>query len=213
MKIFVMSLVLTAACFAEAEHHANVDYMKLTRKSMPPMQCLVQGALNNLDVPLDTDALTRRIKTGAFFPKFTARVSYNPDGVNSYDRLNYPAYERYNVDQGYTESTRSVTEDTQTGYDSRTDWGVTLEWNLTKLFYSYDERTLTSRRIQKASLVRRRTVDVARYYSLLMGALPEDENEDADPGKMAMILESATILDVWTDGMLTQVLQKTAGAN
>lgn len=207
MKNFIISLVLMAAGCAVAERYPDVDYMKLTRKNMPHMQCLVQGALNNLDVHLDTDALTRGIKMGAFLPKFTARASYTPDGVNSYDRLDYLAYERYNVDQAYTESTRSVTEDKQTGYDGRTDWGVMLEWDLTKLFHSNDERTLTSRRIQKASLVRRRTVDVARYYSLLMGALPEDENEAADPGKMAVILESATILDVWTDGMLTQVLQ------
>ena len=206
MKIFVMSLVLTAACFAEAEHHVDVDYMKLTRKSMPHMQCLVQGAINHLDVHLDTDALTRGIKMGAFLPRFTARASYNPDGIDSYDQLNYGAYSRYNVTDGYTESTRSVSEDKQTGYDSRTDWGVSLEWDLTRLIHSNDERTLTSRRVQKASLVRRRTVDIARRYALLMGALPVDENEEADPGKMAIILENATILDVWTDGMLTQTL-------
>lgn len=207
MKNFTMSLILMAACLAGAEHHADVDYMKLTRKSMPHMQCLVQGAINHLDVHLDTDALTRGIKMGAFLPKFTARASYKPDGVDSYERLNYDAYSRYNETDGYTESTRSVSEDKQSGYDSRTDWAVMLEWDLTRLFHSNDERTLSSRRVQKASLVRRRTVDIARRYALLMGALPADESEEADPGKMAMILENATILDVWTDGMLTQILQ------
>jgi hypothetical protein len=64
-----------------------------------------------------------------------------------------------------------------------------------------------------ASLNRRRTVDVARRYSQLIAALPLDNNDEVDYGKMAIIYENALILDVWTDGLLTKVIQDTEQLN
>ena len=55
---------------------------------------------------------------------------------------------------------------------------------------------------------RRRTVDVARRYAQLMNALPEDDADDGDDGKIAIIYENALILDVWTDGMITHALNR-----
>ena len=41
-----------------------------------------------------------------------------------------------------------------------------------------------------------------------MNALPEEDAEDADDGKISIIYENALILDVWTDGMITRVLDR-----
>ena len=79
--------------------------------------------------------------------------------------------------------------------------------------YSHEERNLSSRQVQLASLNRRRTVDVARRYSQLIAALPLDNNDEVDYGKMAIIYENALILDVWTDGLLTKVIQDTEQLN
>ena len=40
----------------------------------------------------------------------------------------------------------------------------------------------------------------------LMNALPEDDADGADFGKIATIYENALILDVWTDGMISRAL-------
>ena len=76
------------------------------------------------------------------------------------------------------------------------------------MIHSHEERSLSARRVQLASMKRRRTVDVARRYAQLMNALPEDDAEDADDGKIAIIYENALILDVWTDGMITRALDR-----
>ena len=39
-----------------------------------------------------------------------------------------------------------------------------------------------------------------------MNALPEDDADGADFGKIAIIYENALILDVWTDGMISRAL-------
>lgn len=192
---------------AGAKEYSKVDYMKLTRKSVPHMQVLVQGALDNTGIEVNSTKMTKAIRRGAFLPDLTLRTAYQPEGLAEYEQLTYQASERRTLPSEDLESSRNVTEHKQTGFTDRMDWGVTLEWDLTQLIHSNEERSLSARRVQWASLQRRRTVDVAKRYALLMGALPAEEDQAADPAKMAVILENAIMLDVWTGGMLTQVLE------
>ena len=133
----------------------------------------------------------------------TIRGHYYPEGSSRYGQLSYQSSQSEDANAF---STEDVTEYKQIGYGPRNEWALTFEWNLTKLIHSHEERSLSARRVQLASMKRRRTVDVARRYAQLMNALPEDDADGADLGKIAIIYENALILDVWTDGMISRAI-------
>ncbi len=212
-QLMLLGLYFMGTGVAGAREYPKVDYMKLTRQSIPHMQVLVQGALDNMGIGMNSTAMTKTIRRGALLPDFTVRAAYHPDGLAEYERLNYESSRRSDSNNPNNPANiQTIDEYKQTGFTSRSDWAVTLEWNLTHLIHSQKERSLSARRVQMASLQRRRIVDVAKRYALLMGAFPADKNEAADPAKMASILENAVILDVWTGGMLTRVLERTSMA-
>ncbi len=213
MKCILMFIVL-GACAASAEDFSHIDYMKLNRKNMPHVQSLIQGALHNLDIAIGSAAsLNRKFRMNGLFPKLRTYATYRQDGIAHKDWMEYTTAERYNGDDYSTPpssdyySRSSAESYSQTGYDSTLDWGVGLTWDLTDLVFSAEERSVISRKNSHASQIRRRTVDVGKRYALLMGALPPDETEEADPDMMAVILENASILDEWTGGLLTRILE------
>ena len=184
---------------------AKTDYMQLTKENMPHIQQLIQGALKATGINLHSSELTHKIRKSALYPDLTIRGHYFPEGVSEYDLLSYQLSRREESNGNI--SVETVDEYKQTGFSDRTEWAVTFEWNLTKLIYSHEERSLTGRRSQLASLKRRRSVDVARRYAQLYNVLPETKAEPADLGKMAIIYEHAIMLDVWTEGMITLALE------
>ena len=155
-------------------------------------------------IDLHSSELTQKIRKSALYPDLTIRGHYFPEGVSEYDLLSYQSNRREESNGNI--SLETVDEYKQTGFSDRTEWAVVLEWNFTKLIHSHEERSLTARRTQLASLKRRRSVDVARRYAQLYNALPETKAEPADMGKMAIIYEHAIVLDVWTGGMITSAL-------
>ena len=184
--------------------YPKVNYMELTKEKMPHMQSLVKGALRATGLFLNSADMEKKLRMSALYPDLTARMHYYPEGLSVYDELSYQSSLR--DDSNGNVNIENVDEYKQTGFSERTEWALTLEWNLTKLIHSHEERSLSGRRVQLASLNRRRTVDVARKYSQLMAALPNDSSESPDEGKMAIIYENAIVLDVWTDGMITEAL-------
>ena len=212
MKKYITKLIILFFIFEVcAEVYPKVDYMMLTRKSVPPMKILVDATIETMGINLNSDEAVKKIRNSALLPDFTARWHYYPEGLSKYDELYYLSSERTDSNGGYNFET--VEEFKQVGFNERSEWAVTFEWNLTKLMYSHEERNLSSRQVQLASLNRRRTVDVARRYSQLIAALPLDNNDEVDYGKMAIIYENALILDVWTGGLLTKVIQDTEQLN
>ena len=202
-------ILVTALCLgflSLASDKIKVDYMKLTKKNLPNMQQLVQGALRATGVYLDSDQMERDIRRSAIYPDMTIRGHYYPEGLSRYGQLSYQSNQREDASGNITEE--EVNEYKQIGYGPRNEWALTFEWNLTKLIHSHEERSLSARRVQLASMKRRRTVDVARRYAQLMNALPEDDADGADFGKIAIIYENALILDVWTDGMISRALDR-----
>jgi hypothetical protein len=184
---------------------AKTDYMQLTKENMPHMQQLIQGALKETGINLHSSELTHRIRKSALYPDLTIRGHYFPEGVSEYDLLSYQSNRREESNGNI--SVETVDEYKQIGFSDRTEWAVTFEWNFTKLIHSHEERSLSARRSQLASLKRRRSVDVARRYAQLYNVLPETKAEPADVGKMAIIYEHAIMLDVWTGGMITLALE------
>ena len=202
-------ILVTALCLgflSLASDEVKVDYMKLTKKNLPNMQQLVRGALRATGVYLDSDQMERDIRRSAIYPDMTIRGHYYPEGLSRYGQLSYQSNQREDASGNITEE--EVNEYKQIGYGPRNEWALTFEWNLTKLIHSHEERSLSARRVQLASMKRRRTVDVARRYAQLMNALPEDDADGADFGKIAIIYENALILDVWTDGMISRALDR-----
>ena len=201
-------ILVTALCLgflSQASDKVKVDYMKLTKKNLPNMQQLVQGAIRATGVYLDSAQMEKDIRRSAIYPDMTIRGHYYPEGSTRYGQLSYQSSQSEDTTSF---STEDVTEFKQIGYGPRNEWALTFEWNLTKLIHSHEERSLSARRVQLASMKRRRTVDVARRYAQLMNALPEDDADSADFGKIAIIYENALILDVWTDGMISRALDR-----
>ena len=205
-KNLILLTVLCIGYLSLASDKVKVDYMKLTKKNLPNMQQLVQGALRATGVYLDSAQMERDIRRSAIYPDMTIRGHYYPEGLSRYGELSYQSSQREDASGNIT--AEDVNEYKQIGYGPRNEWALTFEWNLTKLIHSHEERSLSARRVQLASMKRRRTVDVARRYAQLMNALPEDNADDADDGKIAIIYENALILDVWTEGMITRVLDR-----
>ena len=205
-KNLILITVLCIGYLSLASDEVKVDYMKLTKKNLPNMQQLVQGALRATGVYLDSAQMERDIRRSAIYPDMTIRGHYYPEGLSRYGELSYQSNQREDASGNIT--AEDVNEYKQIGYGPRNEWALTFEWNLTKLIHSHEERSLSARRVQLASMKRRRTVDVARRYAQLMNALPEDNVEDADDGKIAIIYENALILDVWTGGMITRALDR-----
>ena len=203
-KNLILLIVLCIGYLSQASDKVKVDYMKLTKKNLPNMQQLVQGALRATGVYLDSAQMERDIRRSAIYPDMTIRGHYYPEGLSRYGELSYQSNQREDASGNIT--AEDVNEYKQIGYGPRNEWALTFEWNLTKLIHSHEERSLSARRVQLASMKRRRTVDVARRYAQLMNALPEDDADGADFGKIATIYENALILDVWTDGMISRAL-------
>jgi hypothetical protein len=209
-------LFVAGVCFSEAEDYSHIDYMKLNRKSMPHVQLLIQKALDHLEVnEIDgSEEWRQRFRRNGLYPKLQVFAAYAEEGVPHKDWVEYVSQDRYDGSASYDSppggvdvKRRTTATYEATGHDPVLDWGVKLTWDLTQLVFNYDEHQVLYRKSTQASLVRRRTVDVSKRYALLMGALPEDEFEEADPGMMAVIFENASILDEWTDGLLTKVLE------
>ena len=205
-KNLILLIVLCIGYLSQASDKVKVDYMKLTKKNLPNMQQLVQGALRATGVYLDSAQMEKDIRRSAIYPDMTIRGHYYPEGLSRYGELSYQSNQREDASGNIT--AEDVNEYKQIGYGPRNEWALTFEWNLTKLIHSHEERSLSARRVQLASMKRRRTVDVARRYAQLMNALPEDDSDGADLGKIAIIYENALILDVWTDGMISRALDR-----
>ena len=203
-KNLIFLTVLCIGYVSQAGDKVKVNYMKLTKKNLPNMQQLVQGALRATGVYLDSAQLKRAIRRSAIYPDMTIRGHYYPEGSSRYGQLSYQSSQSEDANGNITEE--EVNEYKQIGYGPRNEWALTFEWNLTKLIHSHEERSLSARRVQLASMKRRRTVDVARRYAQLMNALPEDDADGADLGKIGIIYENALILDVWTDGMISRAI-------
>ena len=135
------------------------------------MQQLVRR-ITATGVYLDSAQMEKDIRRSAIYPDMTIRGHYYPEGSARYRQL---SYESSQTEDANSFSTEDVTEFKQIGYGPRNEWALTFDWNLTKLIHSHEERSLSARRVQLASMKRRRTVDVARRYAQLMNALPEDD--------------------------------------
>jgi len=205
-KNLIFIIALSFFYLSQAIDLHKIDYTMLTKKNLPNMQQLVQGALSTTGIFLESAEMEKTIRNSAYYPDMTVRGYYYPEGSSRYGQLSYQSNER--LDSSGNVTTEDVNEYKQIGFGPRNEWALTFEWNLTKLIHSHEERSLSARRVQLASMKRRRTVDVARRYAQLINALPQDDTDDADPGKIAVICENALILDVWTGGMITRVLKK-----
>ena len=73
-KNLILVTVLCLGYLSQAGDKVKVDYMKLTKKNLPNIQQLVQGALCATGVYLDSAQMKRDIRKSAIYPDMTIGV-------------------------------------------------------------------------------------------------------------------------------------------
>ncbi len=211
--------LISPSAYAGASEHMlkPVDYLKLTRASVPNARSLVDASYINLDFNLASfKERIKRVEQSAWLPEsVNFGYGYFGDSISDYG---FYGRNTTSTNFGASATTFSDTEQTQYGtfpnrYSGRQTFTASMRWDLQNLFgVNSEEINTLADVINQIDQEGFALGQIAKSYGQLMAALPESPTPSISESQAFVIFEHAAILDSLSGGLISQVLRAGAGA-
>lgn len=193
----------------------SVDYLQLTRSTLPSAHDVVAAAYANLDFNLTNfkDRVARVYRASLLPESVNLSYGYAPDALAQYGFYDRSTYATRNG------TFNNSSDQTQHGalpnqFDTRETLSLSLRWDLQKLFgFDSEELNTLASMINQVDQEGFALNQIARSYGQLIAALPEDDSESVNESKALIIIEHAAIIDSLSGGLLTRVISTSSDIN
>ena len=188
------------------------EFLSLTRKTIPSLQAVIQGALDATraeKVPLHV--MKKRARRSALLPRLRIRADYDLDAYDNYgyvEDARVYTYDGGNQQDGRTKSDRWE----RTDQDDRFSYGAYAEWDLRVFIWEKQDQQLAQQYAKQGGVLRRRVVEVSKRYAALISMLPRDDSGSVASSDIADVLDNAIYLDAVTDQLLSDTLNRLQAA-
>lgn len=185
MKWIWIGLALSAQTILAGSYDDVADYRNLTVENLPHMQVLVQEAIDHTTSGrMDVSKMKKRIRWSSLLPIVEVRYGQNETQQYEYgnvtlqDKRNWP----YATNTGNTyDMTGERTYNTQRGQTSKWQpfWNVTLQWELSKFFFSHDRtysRYIKEQQMYYQQRVVKEVIKLYQELERLIGLRGADED-------------------------------------
>ena len=200
--------ILAGGTFSQAgqEGVKAGEFLQLTRKTIPSLQAVIQGAMDATraeKVPLHV--MKKRARRSALLPRLRIRADYDLD---AYDNWEFQEDSRIYTDTNTGLPTDQTKSDRwQRGdNDHRFGYGAYAEWDLRVFIWEKFDHQLAQQYAKQAGVTRRRVVEVSKRYAALISMLPRDDSGSVASSDIADVLDNAIYLDAITDQLLSKTL-------
>jgi hypothetical protein len=188
----------------------NVDYLKLTRSSLPCPRVIVSAAFENLDFNLATfkERIARVYRSALYPESVNLAYGHGPDGLSSYGFSERSTIGTRNG--SFNNSSTQLQHGTiPNEYMNRDSLSLSMRWDLQKLFgFDSEELNTLADVINQVDQEGFALNQIARSYGQLIAALPEESVNEIPQSKTLLIIEHAAILDSLSGGLLTDILRQ-----
>lgn len=204
--LLLMAFVFIAGSLATAapEGVKAGDYLKLTQENLPPMQVVIQDALDASDfenIPLHQ--MKKRARQSAWLPRLRLKMDYDLD---AYDNWAFTEDARNYTSGPYAGATKQDRWERSDSGD-RLSYGAYAEWDLSVFVWEKFDHQLAEKYSKQGGTKRRRIIEVSKRYAVLHALLPSDDSGSVAASDVADVLDNAIYLDVITDYMLSDKIR------